>query len=204
MLDSSQVSPNGPLEGDGVTRLLDLWRQGDRSALARLTEAIYPHLRKIAANRLKGLPPEATISPTELLHETWIRLAQSKDLHFEHRASFYGAAAVMMRNILVDRARSRNAMKRNGGNISSASALPVELTALASSNPFELDLEEIDRALHALEQVCERQARQVDLRFFVGLTASETADVLGVSEATLKRDWLAARMFIKDFVGIAR
>jgi len=194
------------MEGDGVTLLLDLWRQGDRSALAKLTEAIYPHLRKIAANRLRGQPPEATISPTELLHETWIRLAQSKDLHFEHRASFYGAAAVMMRNILVDRARARNAQKRNGGNVSSASsALPLELPSAASNNsPFELDLEEIDRALHALEQVCERQARQVDLRFFAGLTASEAADVLGVSEATLKRDWLAARMFIKDFVGAPR
>ena len=179
----------------GVTQLLQLWEQGDRSAFGELTEALYPQLRKIAASRLKGSSPESTISPTELLHETWIRLVKSEKLHFAHRASFYGATAVIMRNVLVDRIRARKATKRTGHTVD---GLPIEIPVTAPA--MEFDLDGIGRALLALEQVCERQARQVDLRFFVGFSAAETADVLGVSPATLKRDWLAARMFIKSFI----
>jgi RNA polymerase sigma factor (TIGR02999 family) len=189
VMDAEQQEPD-------VTQLLHLWHNGDRSALSQLMEALYPHLHKIAANRLRGYPPEATISPTELLHEAWIRIAQSQSLQFDHRASFYGAAAVMMRNILVDRARARKAAKRSGNLVSGG--LPLEVPT--ASTEIDLDLEGVGRAIEALEQVCERQARQVDLRFFVGFSAAETAEVLGVSSATLKRDWVAARMFIKDFI----
>lgn len=177
-------------ESAGITELLLHWKAGDPSALAQVIENIYPELRRIAASRLRSQSPNATINPTELLHEAWLRLSQSRGMTFEHRAPFYAATAVIMRNVLVDRARAKGAAKRD-----SANSLPVYLP----SSP-DFDLPEIDRALNALELVCQRQARQVDLRFFGGFTADETADILEISPATLKRDWLAARMFIKNFI----
>ncbi|MDZ7638391.1 MAG: ECF-type sigma factor [Bryobacterales bacterium] len=173
-----------------ITQLLRDWRAGDPAAQAALFEAIYPELRRIAANRLRSLSPQATLHPTELIHEAWIRLAESSGLAFEHRAKFYAATATIMRHLLVDRVRARKSAKRT----------PREEWRLATLVPAELDYPEISLALEALDAVCERQARQVDLRFFGGFSAQEAAEILGISPATLKRDWLAARMFIKDYI----
>lgn len=185
----------------GVTELLRLWETGDPHAIGQLMEILYPELRRLAASRLRGQSSDATVSPTELLHETWIHLAESRTLHFEDRQRFFGAAAVMMRNVLIDRARARKAAKRGGEH--TLTSLPVELPAATASGP-DLDLEGIGRAIHALEKVCLRQARQVDLRFFAGFSANEAAEVLGISPATLKRDWVAARMFIREFIEAQR
>jgi len=174
----------------GITELLRHWQEGDPQALSQVIENVYPELRRIAAGRLRGQSPDATLSPTELLHEAWIRLAQAEGLSFEQRAPFFTATAIIMRNVLVDRARAKGAAKRNPAN-----ALPVALPAAP-----EFDLPSVDRALNALELLSPRQARQVDLRFFGGFSAEETAEILSVSPATLKRDWLAARMFIKQFI----
>jgi RNA polymerase sigma factor (TIGR02999 family) len=182
------VSPQS--DSAGITELLLHWKAGNPQALSQVIETIYPELRKIAAARLRTLSPNTTLNPTELLHEAWIRLAQSRGMTFEHRAPFYAATAIIMRNVLVDRARAKGAAKRDPAN-----SLPIQL---AQSPDF--DLTQIDRALNALELVCERQARQVDLRFFGGFSADETAEILGISTATMKRDWLAARMFIKHFI----
>jgi RNA polymerase sigma factor (TIGR02999 family) len=173
-----------------ITQLLREWRAGDRAAQTALFEIIYPELRRIAANRVRSLAPQATLHPTELIHEAWIRLAESRGMAFEDRARFYGAAATIMRHILVDRARARASAKRT----------PAEPWPVASPMLGGFDYPAISAALDALHAVCERQARQVDLRFFGGFSAQETAEILGISLATLKRDWLAARMFIKDFI----
>lgn len=173
-----------------ITQLLGEWRQGSREAQAELFEKIYPELRQIAANRVKGLWPGVTLRPTELIHETWIRLAEGRGMSFEHRGKFYAMAAVIMRHILVDRARARRSQKRQA----------PEEWPIVTGLPKGLDYPEISEAIEALEGVCERQARQVDLRFFGGFSAEETAEILGVSAATLRRDWVAARMFIKDFL----
>lgn len=182
-MSSGQGSP-------GITELLRHWQAGDRQALSAVIENVYPELRKIAAGRLRAQSPNATISPTELLHEAWIRLAQAEGLSFEQRAPFFTATAVIMRNVLVDRARAKSAAKRDPAN-----SLPVQLPTTP-----EFDLPSMDRALNALEVLSPRQARQVDLRFFGGFSAEETSEILSVSSATLKRDWLAARMFIKQFI----
>jgi len=179
-----------PSESSDITALLQHWQSGDRQALSQLAAAIYPELRIIAASRLRGQPSDTTLDPTELLHEAWMRLAKSQGMTFENRSPFYAAAALIMRNILVDRARAKGAAKRT-----LAEPWPVQFLG-----PQAIDILEIDRALTALELVCERQARLIDLRFFGGFSSEETAGILGVSLATVKRDWLAARMFIKRFL----
>ncbi len=175
---------------DDITNLLLDWRAGDPKAKAQLFERIYPELRQIAANRVRGLWPGVTLRPTELIHETWLRLAESEGLSFDHRGKFYAMAAVIMRHILVDRARARRSLKRQ----------QTEDWPIVTGLPNGLDYPEISQAIDALEGVCERQARQVDLRFFGGFTAAEAAEILGVSSATLRRDWVAARMFIKQYL----
>jgi RNA polymerase sigma factor (TIGR02999 family) len=177
-------------ESGDITELLQHWQHGDRQVLSKLADAIYPELRIIAASRLKGQGPDATIEPTDLLHEAWLRLSRSKGLVFQHRGPFYAAVAVIMRNILVDRARAKKAAKRT----------TVEDWPVAIAASSIVDVIEVDRALGQLELVCERQARLVELRYFAGCTADETAEALGVSLATVKRDWIAARMFIKRCV----
>ena len=179
-----------PSESSDITALLQHWQSGDRQALSQLAAAIYPELRIIAASRLRGQPSDTTLDPTELLHEAWMRLAKSQGMTFENRSRFYAAATLIMRNILVDRARAKGAAKRT-----LAESWPVQFLG-----PQAIDILEIDRALTALELVCERQARLIDLRFFGGFSSEETAGILGVSLATVKRDWLAARMFIKRFL----
>jgi len=180
-----------PQDGSSdITALLQHWQSGDRQALSQLASAIYPELRIIAASRLRGQPSDTTLDPTELLHEAWMRLAKSQGMTFENRGPFYAAAALIMRNILVDRARAKGAAKRT-----LSEPWPVQFLG-----PQAIDILEIDRALNALETVCERQARLIDLRFFGGFSSEETAGILGVSLATVKRDWLAARMFIKRFL----
>jgi len=173
-----------------ITGLLQIWRAGDQSAQGALFDAIYPELRRLASSRIRGLARNSTIHPTELIHEAWIRIAKNTGMSFENRNAFYAATAMIMRRVLVDRARNRGAQKRRD-----SGDWPVE-----SFTSPEFDLPSINEALEALELVCERQARQVDLRFFGGFSAEEASNILGVSTATLKRDWLAARMFIRHFL----
>jgi RNA polymerase sigma-70 factor, ECF subfamily len=183
-----------PAEG-AITELLRLWQGGDRQALSQLIENLYPELRRIASARLRGQSANATLSPTELLHETWMRLAASEGLSFAERAPFFKVTAMIMRNVLVDRARAKSAAKRDAASALLVHRLPVHLL---TKPPFDLPV--LDQAIQALELLSARQAQQVDLRFFGGFSAEETAEILEVSPATLKRDWLAARMFIKQFI----
>jgi RNA polymerase sigma factor (TIGR02999 family) len=178
-----------------VTQLLARWSGGDREAFDALAPLIYEELRGLARHYLRGERAEYTLQSTALVHEAYLRLVDWRDVDWKNRAHFFGVAAQMMRRVLVDRARERNADKRGAG------AAKVNLTqapdvAIQGSSPELVDLIALDTALEALEKLDTQQARVVDLRFFGGLSVEETAEVLSISTATVKRCWTAARAWL--------
>ena len=173
-----------------VTRLLKQWSDGDESALNALTQLVYGELRRLAASYMRSESPAHTLQPTPLVHEAFLRLAGNAP-HCENRSQFYGIAAHLMRQILIDHARTRQAVKR-GGRFERLS-LDGELVASRDREP---DLVALDEALERLAALAPRKARVVELRFFGGLSAHECADVLKVSEVTVKRDWQFARTWL--------
>ncbi len=173
-----------------ITILLRKWGSGDQSALDPLFSLVYAHLRKIADALFHGERPLALLQPTGLVNELYLKLLQQRRLHFEDRRHFFSLAARVMRRILVDHVRSEGRQKRNGG-------VPVplheELAWVKADGPEMLDL---DRILNELELLDERKCRMVELRFFLGFTAEETADLLGTSKATVDRDLRFVRGWI--------
>jgi RNA polymerase sigma factor (TIGR02999 family) len=175
-----------------VTRLIGEYRRGDRAALEQLVPLVYAELRKVAARALRAERQGHTLQPTALVHEAYLRLADQKDVQWQNRAHFLGCAAQIMRHILIDSARGRRAGKRGGG------AVRVTLDdALGVAAARELDLIALDDALSALAALDARQARVVELRYFGGLSIEETAEVLGVSPATVSNDWAVARTWLR-------
>lgn len=185
-----EIGRTGPETGD-VTRLLANWQNGDRSALDRLIPLVYDELCRIAARYLHSERSGHTLQTTALVHEAYLRLVDDTHVECHGRAHFLGMAAGLIRRILVDHARTRNAIKRGGEfaklSLDEALAVPVDK---------EPDVLAVDDALHALSNIDPQQARIVELRFFAGLTIEETADVLGVSPSTVKRDWILAKTWI--------
>jgi RNA polymerase sigma factor (TIGR02999 family) len=179
--------------GDEITRLLHDWSGGDAAALPRLVELVYPELRRIAARHLSRERPDHTLQPTALVNEAYMRLAQQHPgKAWEDRTHFFAVAAHVVRAVLVDHARARNAAKRGSG------AVGVELTdASAAVAAAPVDLLDLDAALRGLETLDAQQARIVELRYFAGLSIDETAQALGVSPMTVKRGWLAAKTYIR-------
>jgi RNA polymerase sigma factor (TIGR02999 family) len=174
-----------------VTGLLVALREGDKEAADLLVEAVYSDLRKKAAAFLRRERPGHTLQPTALVHETYLRLVDQKRVVWQSRAHFLGVAAEMMRRILVDHARNRKARKRGG------SRTRVTLDeALASSGPRALDLIALDDALNELAALDPRQSRVVELRAFGGLSVEETAEVMEISPATVKRYWAFSRAWL--------
>jgi RNA polymerase sigma factor (TIGR02999 family) len=174
-----------------VTRLLRDWSNGDQSALDRLTPLVYGELRRLAGRYLRKERPDHTLQSTALVHEAFIRLVDQRDVKWQNRAHFFGVAAQMIRRILVDHARGRHASKRGSG----APKLSLD-EALATPERKDLDLIALDDALNSLAKIDPQQARIVELRFFTGLTVEETAEVLGISPATVKRDWVTAKAWL--------
>lgn len=173
-----------------VTRLLHEVSAGDNSALSRLFELVYDELRIRARAQLAGSAPQ-TIGATGLVHEAYLKLTAGENLEWNDRTHFYRVAARAMRQIAIDRARSRNAARRGGH------AVKINLDAVQVSFADTTEsLLELDAALDALEQRSERLARLVELRFFAGLSVDESASALGTSSRTIKRDWRLARAFI--------
>jgi RNA polymerase sigma factor (TIGR02999 family) len=174
-----------------VTQLLVKWGNGDQAALDRLIPLVYRELHRLAASYLRRQRAEHTLQPTALVHEVYLRLVDEKDIHWQNRAHFFGMAAQMMRNILIDYARNRQAAKRGGG---------VRKLSLSVADRFvkerEVDLVALDDALNTLAMIDMQQSRIVELRFFGGLDIVETAEVLGVSPATVKRDWRMAKAWL--------
>ena len=173
-----------------VSVLLQKWRAGDSAALDELVPVVYQELRRIARRHLQAERPNHTLQCTALVHEAYLRLAAQDSLQLENRAHFFGIAARLMRQILVDHARERQALKREGG-------LRVTLDDFSvTPQAGDPDLVALDDALAQLAELDARQAQIVELRFFAGLSIEDTATLLDISEATVKRDWTAARLWL--------
>ncbi len=163
-----------------------------KDALDALLPAVYDELRVLAQRFLRHERPDHTLQPTALVNEAYLRLSQQRRVDWLDRAQFFGIAAQMMRRILVNHAEAKHAAKRGG------TATRVTLDdAVSWSGERDLDLVELDEALNRLAAIDARQARLVELRFFAGLTIEDTADLLGVSPATVKRDWTVAKTWLR-------
>jgi RNA polymerase sigma factor (TIGR02999 family) len=158
----------------------------------RLLPLVYDELRRLARQRLSALPPGRTLQATALVHEAWLKLVGEQDPGWNHRGHFFGAAAQAMRDILVDHERGRRALKRGGDRM----RIEVSQELSAPGAPAADDLLELDAALHRLEQDRPRHHQVVMLRHFAGLTVPETAEALGISPATVDRDWSFARAWL--------
>lgn len=175
-----------------ITQLLNYWGDGDREVLDKLIPIVYEELRRQAARYLRRERPGNTLQTTGLVHETYLRLVDQKHVHWQNRAHFFGIAAQLMRRILVDHVRRRKAAKRGG----SAIKLTLDETR-AMSKSKEIDLVSLDEALTRLAEIDEQQSRIVELRFFSGLSVEETAEVLRISDRTVKRDWQVAKIWLR-------
>ena len=182
------AAPPAPAE---VTALLAAVGAGERAAVDRLFELVYEELRRIARRQLRGGRPDATLSTTALVHETYLRLSRDGGWSIHDRAHFFALAARAMRHVLVDHARHRGRAKRGGG----AVALELDEALVAAPDRGE-EVLALDGALGRLESADPELARLVELRFFAGLSVEEIAGLRGVSDRTVKRHWRAARAFL--------
>jgi RNA polymerase sigma-70 factor (ECF subfamily) len=175
-----------------VTGLLIRWSSGDPEALQQLVPMVYAECHRIATRQLRREHREHTLEPTALVHELYLRLVDQQRATWENRVQFFGVAAQLMRRILVDRARARQAQKGGG------SAILVSLNAAADTvdDSRIADVLAIDDALERLAAVDAEQVRIIELRFFAGLTVEETAHVLGRSARTIKREWRLAKAWL--------
>jgi RNA polymerase sigma factor (TIGR02999 family) len=180
-----------PLADSGsLSELLTNWQAADQQTLEALLPAAYHELRRLAHRYLQRQRPGHTLQSTALVHEAYLRLAKQKNLHFENPNQFFALAALIMRQILVDYARARGATKREGG---CRMTLDDSVSLLRGKS---LELIALDDALKGLARLDAQQSRIVELRFFGGLSIEETAEVLGISPATVKRHWSTARVWL--------
>lgn len=177
---------------NNVTQMLHDWSKGDQKILDRLIPIVYEELRRQATRYLRRERPGHTLQTTALIHEAYIRLIDQKSVRWQNRAHFFAISAQLMRRILVDHARSRQAAKRGGSDIK----LPLE-EAMIVSQGREVNLVALDEALERLAVIDPQQSRVVELRFFSGLSVEETAEVLGVSPRTITRDWNVAKAWLR-------
>jgi RNA polymerase sigma factor (TIGR02999 family) len=176
---------------DDVTALLLEWRQGDAAALERLIPLVYAQLRRVAAAHLRREQAGHSLQATALVHEVYLRLVNVDRMTFENRTHFMAVTARLMRQILVDRARRKLAGKRG------ARATMVSLDGVpAAVGPINIDVLALDQALAELASFDAQQCRIVELRFFAGLTIEEAAQALGISTATVERDWAVAKAWL--------
>jgi RNA polymerase sigma factor (TIGR02999 family) len=163
----------------------------DRQSLDTLLPIVYQELRRLAASYLRRERPGATLQPTALVHEAYMRLMKDRPDRWQNRAHFCAIAAHSMRQILIERARARHALKRGGG----GPRITLDESLVAGAEP-SVDLVALDQALERLQAMDPDQARIVELRFFGGLTVEETAEAMGISPATVKRHWAVARAWL--------
>jgi RNA polymerase sigma factor (TIGR02999 family) len=179
-----------------VTQLLVSWSNGDQQALDKLIPLVYGELRRLADRYLRRERPGHTLQSTALVNEAWMKLIDQRNVHWQNRAHFFGVAAQLIRRILVDYARNRYAAKRGGH----AFKLSLE-DVVEMPKQRDLDLVVLDDALESLSKVDPQQGRIVELRFFAGLSIEETAEVLRISPATVKRDWVSAKAWLYREMG---
>lgn len=195
-----------------VTQLLAQWRDGDERAFAQLSALMYEELRELAQRHLRRERSNHTMQKTALVNEAFMRLVGQQSVDWQSRAHFIGLASKLMRRVLVDYARARLADKRGGG------AGVLSLDEMAAPEPDEApdttptalqhldahtqeEVSAIDQALQRLEQIDTRQAQIVEMRYFGGLTVEQTAEAIGISEATVKREWTLARAWLRRELG---
>jgi RNA polymerase sigma-70 factor, ECF subfamily len=187
-----------PQSPGSVTRLLQLWRAGDETALAQLTPLVHHELQRIARHCMRGERAHHSLQATALVHEAYLRLVDAQHMNWQNRAHFLAMAARLMRRILVDVARARRYQKRGGD------PLRVSLGDALVTSEKSQDLVALDEALQTLAKLHERKSRVVELRFFGGLSVEETAAVLDVSPQTVMRDWKLARAWLRRELGGAQ
>lgn len=176
-----------------VTTLLARWSSGDAGALEQLTPIVYDELRRIARRHLARERKDHTLQSTALVHEAYLRLIGGSASEYQNRQHFFAVAAQVIRRVLVDHARAVNAAKRGGG----AQKILLEDQPEASTPPENVaEVLALHEALERLAAFDQQQERIVELRYFAGLSIDETADVLGISAATVKRDWVMARAWL--------
>lgn len=176
-----------------LTELLVRWEAGDHDALNELMPAVYDELRRVARHHLAGERAGHTLAPTALVHEVYLRLGSYANISWQNRAHFFAMASKIMRRVLVDHARKRKAAKRGG----EQSAVTLFESRQVGGGMDEVDLIALDEALSGLQALDERQCEVVQMRYFGGLKNDEIATVLGVSVATVKRDWAVARVWLR-------
>ena len=174
-----------------ITELLDRWTRGDNAAFEELVPLVYQDLRRVARRCLAGQRVDHTLQSTALVHEAYLRLVGRDRADWQNRQHFLAVAAQAMRHILVDHARKRRAAKRGAASVK----LALD-DAIALPQQRELDLVALDEALRALAMLDRRQSQVVELRFFGGLSIEDVSNVLGISPATVKREWATARSWL--------
>ena len=174
-----------------ITDLLKAWGSGDQAALDQLLPVVYDELRRLARSYLRRERPDHTLQATALVHEAYLRLIDQHSVTWQNRAHFFGVSAQLMRQILVQYARRRNAVKRDGGY-----RLTLDDQVMALAENRSVDLVALDDALNGLAELDPQQSRIVELRFFGGLSIEETSQVMDISPATVKRHWATARVWL--------
>jgi RNA polymerase sigma factor (TIGR02999 family) len=175
---------------DEVTRLLNKMSSGDEASPDKLLELVYDDLRRLASAYMQNERSDHTLQATALVHEAYMRLVDWKNVSWQNRAQFFSVAAAVMRNVLIDHARAKRSQKRDGHKLILDDAI-----SLPDRRP--IDLIALDDALQALEKIDSRQAKIVELRFFGGLSIGETAYILKISEATVRREWTFAKAWFQ-------
>ena len=176
---------------ESVTTLLTNWREGDQHAAEKVVTVVYDELRRLAAHYMRAERPDHTLEATALVHEMYMRLVASEPVPWQSRAHFFAVAAQQLRRILVNHARDRHAEKRGGKRVKLSLSFVNGV-----AQPCEQDVLDLEQALERLEQLDARAARVIELRFFGGMTEEEAAEALGISVATLKRDWAFGRAWL--------
>lgn len=184
--------PKSVFTTQNITAMLHEWNDGNREALDTLLPVVYEELRRQAHRYIKRERKNHTLQTTALIHEAYLKLLEQRNVECESRTHFFAIAANLMRQILVDYARTRQSLKRGGA----ADNLPLEEAILIAAQETDVDLLALDEALNCLAEMDERQSRIVELRYFSGLSIAETAEVLQISPTTVKRDWNVAKAFL--------
>jgi len=180
-----------------VTRILTAIERGEAKSTDELLPLVYDELRRMAAQKMSAEPAGHTLQPTALVHEVWLKLVDSSSQSWQNRAHFFGAAAEAMRRILIARARRKQTQRRGSG------AAHVHVDDLEIATPArDEQLLALDEALNRFAQLEPQQAELVKLRYFVGMTIEEAAEVLGISEATAKRWWTYARAWLYNEINM--
>jgi len=174
-----------------VTELLQEWSRGDRAALDQLLPIIHDDLRQLARRRMRAMPPGSSMQATALVNEVYLRLVDAGKVSWRDRAHFFAISARLMRQVIIDGARTRNREKRGG----EWRRIELDDSDLGSSGSDE-NLIALDEALERLAKTDQRKAQVVELRFFAGMTNGEIAEVVGVSVDTIKRDWTFAKLWL--------